>query len=409
MKKNLQTLVVGLMLFTALIFSIGTVQAQVYASWNMTGQTGFGTSPIAPTFVSADAVVTENLTRSAGFSTTQGTAPAQTNRWGGRTAAASVSTALGGGGGTLRVFTFAIKPQTGSTLSFGSISPISVWVSSTSPLNYLMQYSTDGTAYTDIITHTITATSQSLRTIPQTDLSSIMALQGVLSTTTIYFRIVPYGGSSSDFNFVYFTAPTNLTSTSGGNANSFAVTGPITLPVKLSSFSSSIQNQAAFLKWTTESEVNFDYFSVEKRDQNSEFREIGRVAAKGGNGKSLYSFSDKNISFETSYYRLKMVDKDGTFEYSDVIDEALTSLNQALSIWPNPAVNQNAKVAFKELSIASTLKVIDLSGRVVINQQLKKGTSNIDLDLSKLNNGQYVLLLESNGAKLDYLKFLKEN
>lgn len=407
MKKNILYYSTSLVLFITLALSVLNGQAQVIASWNMFGQTGFGTSPIAPTFLSPDAVMVENLTRSVGFSTTQGTATAQTNRWGGRSAAASVTTALGGSGGTLRVFTFAIKPQTGSTLSFGSISPISVWVSSTSPLNYLMQYSTDGNAYTDITTHTITATAQSLKTIPQTDLSGIAALQNVPSTTTIYFRIVPYGGSTSDFNFVYFTAPTNISSSSGGNANSFAVTGPITLPVKLSSFTSSIQNQAALLKWSTESEVNFDYFAIEKRSKNTDFVEIARVAAKGG--KSNYDFTDRDISFETSYYRLKMVDKDGTFEYSDIIDETLPSSAQKLSIWPNPVVNQTASVKFKELSAKASLKVVDISGKTVYSLALKEGDQIANLDLSKLIKGQYVLLLESEGVKLDYLKFLKEN
>lgn len=407
MKKNILYHATSLMLLIALTFSVLDGQAQVYASWNMFGQTGFGTNPIAPTFVSADAEIVENLTRSAGFSTTQGTATAQTNRWGGRSAAATVATALGGGGGTLRVFTFAIKPKDGSTLSFGSISPISVWVSSTSPLNYLMQYSTDGSAYTDITTHTITATAQSLKTIPQTDLSGIAALQNVPSTTTIYFRIIPYGGSTSDFNFVYFTAPTNISSSSGGNANSFAVTGPVTLPVKLSSFTSAIQNQAALLKWSTESEVNFDYFAVEKRTKNTDFVEIARVAAKGS--KSNYDFTDRDISFETSYYRLKMVDKDGTFEYSDIIDESLTATSQKLTIWPNPVVNQTASVKFKELSAKASLKVVDITGKTVYSLALKAGDQTANLDLSKLIKGQYVLLLESEGVKVDYLKFLKEN
>lgn len=408
MKRILQQFKLSLTLITALVFSMGTVQAQVYASWNMTGQTGFGTSPIAPTFVSTDAVVTENLTRSAGFTTTQGTAPAQTNRWGGRTAAANVTTALGGSGGSLRVFTFAIKPQTGSTLSFGSISPISVWVSSTSPLNYLMQYSLDGTAYTDIITHTITATAQSLKTIPQTDLSSITALQNVPASQTIWFRIVPYGGSSSgDFNFVYFTAPTNISGSSGGNANSFAVTGPITLPVKLTSFTSSVVNNEAKLNWKTSTEVNFDYFSVEKRNGNGVFEEIAKVSPKAGTGEKLYSYTDRNLSFETSYYRLKMVDNDGTFEYSEVVSATIVSQN-TLAVYPNPVNNSDViRVQFKELPSASTLKVIDIAGRTIKTLALQKGVNQASINANDLDKGQYVLLLETENKVMDYIKLIR--
>jgi hypothetical protein len=421
MKKNLQALLIGLIIFMSLTLFVSTGQAQttVLASWNMFNQSDFGVSPLAPNTPNNFVVATQGLAR-VGLSTTTGTSPStavKTGRWGGRTNAQTLISATStANSGIFRFFTFALTPAINSTVSFSNISEIPIYISLSSANAFAIQYSLTGVnspdSYITIQTHNLAELSTRNRVIPATDLSGVTALQNLTSATTVYFRIVPYetNASPGEFNFVLIGAHgADGSTTAAIDATAFSVNGLSTLPVTLSSFTSSIQNQAAFLKWTTESEVNFDYFSVEKRDKNTDFKEIGRVAAKGGNGKTLYSFADKNISFETSYYRLKMVDKDGTFEYSNVIDEVLTSSNQALSIWPNPIVNQVAKVQFKELSIASTLKVIDLSGRVVLNQQLKQGIGYTELDLSKLNKGQYVLLLESNGAKLDYLKFIKED
>jgi hypothetical protein len=411
MTKNLQAVAFSLMLFATLLFNVKTGQAQtVIASWNMFGQTNFGTSPLAPTVLNDDVTATTPLTRSAGFFTTNYSATIGPNRWGGRTRSADASASVS----TNRLITFGFTPKPNIVISFSKISTIPIFLSTASPKTFRVDYSINGGTYVVITTHIITGiTGGSNQIIPETDLSGIAALQNVPSTTTVTFRILPYNASSTDDNFNYFYIGAHSgvvgSTTAAIDATAFSVEGTIvnTLPVKLSSFTSSIQNQAALLNWATESEVNFDYFSIEKRGNNSEFKEIGRVPAKGGNTKTLYNFSDRNISFETNYYRLKMVDKDGTFEYSNIVTETLESSAQKLSIYPNPVVNQVAKVQFKSLSAKSTLKVVDVLGKIVLNVQLEAGTNTTDLDLSKITSGQYMLLLESNGAKVDYLKFVK--
>jgi hypothetical protein len=288
-------------------------------------------------------------------------------------------------------------------------------MSGSSPEYFAIKYSLDnGVTFTPIITHQLSPkpTVTSNQVIPRTDLTGISALWNV--SGKVIFMILPYNGSNgagNNFNFIQFG---NFAGSKGVNSvattgDAIAVRGTVntTLPVKLSSFTSSIQNQAALLKWTTESEVNFDYFSIEKRGANNEFTEIAKVAAKGGNTKTLYSFIDKNLSFENNYYRLKMVDKDGTFEYSAVTAVSLPS-QKRLSVYPNPLNGSNAlKVQFNELSVSSSLKVIDIAGRTVKTLTLQKGVNQTTIDTSSMGNGQYTILLEQDNKVVDYIKIIK--
>jgi hypothetical protein len=419
MKKNLQTSVIGLMFFVALLLSNSIVNAQDLVAFNFFGQSSYGTQNFAPTTIAADVTSPTGISRVGNIVTTVVTSnnSATANRWGGYSfAGGTTEPSLDPLVNTnIRYYSISLQPAVGKYLHIDSLSSMRILMAGASPNYFAIKYSLDdGVTFNHITTYIVTPkpTATSNQVIPKTDLTGVAALRNVAGK--VIFMIMPYNGSNASgnqYNHIQFGNFAVSAGSSGaavtGNAISVKGTVDGTLPVTLSSFTSSIQNQAALLNWATESEVNFDYFSVEKRTNNSEFKEIGRVPAKGGNTKTLYNFSDRNISFETNYYRLKMVDKDGTFEYSNIVTETLESSAQKLSIYPNPVVNQVAKVQFKSLSAKSSLKVVDVLGKIVLNLQLEAGVNTTDLDLSKITSGQYMLLLESNGAKVDYLKFVK--
>jgi hypothetical protein len=107
-----------------------------------------------------------------------------------------------------------------------------------------------------------------------------------------------------------------IPSPSGGCAAG-TCTYPVTTPVKLVSFAArrSDENKVS-LQWTSASEENFSYYSVQKSYDAISFWETGQVAAKGSLiGVTNYEFKDNRFD-ESCYYRLKMIDKDGKFEYS---------------------------------------------------------------------------------------------
>jgi hypothetical protein len=90
-----------------------------------------------------------------------------------------------------------------------------------------------------------------------------------------------------------------------------------TLPVDLLSFTASVEHNSTQLKWKTVSEIDLDRYGVERSANGISFETIGFVTAAG---KATYEFSDNNIATnKILYYRLKMIDKDGSYKYSPVI------------------------------------------------------------------------------------------
>src|SRR5262249_13272950 len=154
----------------------------------------------------------------------------------------------------------------------------------------------------------------------------------------------------------------------------------------LLSFSGSYHNNASSLSWETESEVNFDHYEVERSTNGSDYAVAGRIAAQTGNSKKLYDFSDDltSIGGNLFYYRLKMIDIDGKYKYSNVIliRKDAKSIN-GISVSPNPIVGGNAATV-RITSAASgkvDMRVIDLTGKIVLQQQsrVSEGTNSISI------------------------------
>ncbi|MFY7963915.1 MAG: hypothetical protein ACOVO1_03370 [Chitinophagaceae bacterium] len=100
-------------------------------------------------------------------------------------------------------------------------------------------------------------------------------------------------------------------------ASDYSFTTPSVLPLTLSSFFASLQNNVTHLSWQTEQEINTSYFSVEYSNNATEYKSIAIINASG-NSNSLKNYSaNHTINIEPNhYYRLKMIDKDGKFTYS---------------------------------------------------------------------------------------------
>ena len=113
------------------------------------------------------------------------------------------------------------------------------------------------------------------------------------------------------------------------------------LPIELVSFTAKvINNNQVEINWTTASETNNDYFTVERSSNGVEFEEIGSVKGVGNSNKTLnYSFKDENPSYGVLYYRLKQTDYDGNYEYSEIVtirNDVFASGDIDIKIFPNP-------------------------------------------------------------------------
>ncbi|MFK7776201.1 MAG: SdrD B-like domain-containing protein [Saprospiraceae bacterium] len=184
------------------------------------------------------------------------------------------------------------------------------------------------------------------------------------------------------------------------------------LPVELSKFFVQEKDCSVGIYWTTEAEVDFDYFEIQWSGDGHEFSRIGwKENAGNGNGAN-YEFTDKTPS-EINYYRLKIVDLDGSFEYSKVVFIGLDceKVNGGINIYPNP-ISSNQRmldVEFYAEKAETQLLIVDILGRTVkrISLEVESETTNeIQIDISNLPVGTYSL--QQVGAKKSNLFIIQK-
>ncbi len=181
---------------------------------------------------------------------------------------------------------------------------------------------------------------------------------------------------------------------------------PISAPVGLSEFTATRTEEQIDLFWRTETEVDFDKFELERSTNNIDFEKIHTQRGKGvdGNGAS-YFFYDLNIQFNTNmYYRLKMIDHDGTVHYSNVEVVKFIKKNFSnLEIRPNP-IQGNTTLIFEALSIDESLNIrlFNSLGQQVYRTQVpvKQGVNNIPLQLENYPDGIYQLHVSQGNYKV---------
>ena len=148
------------------------------------------------------------------------------------------------------------------------------------------------------------------------------------------------------------------------------------LPVTLTEFTGKEKDGDVELKWTTETEINNKYFDVERSLDGSHFESIGKVTGAGNTTLTQhYGLVDRNAANGVNYYRLKQVDFDGKFTYSQVVAVKVTRINALLKVYPNPAINQ---ITAEYKGFANTkvqVQLIDNYGRTIINSIQQPGIS----------------------------------
>ena len=166
-----------------------------------------------------------------------------------------------------------------------------------------------------------------------------------------------------------------------------------TVPVELISFNAKIDEEAIVLNWTTATEVNNYGFEIEKNN-GSEWEVIAFVQGHGNsNSPKEYSYIDNSASGSVSY-RLKQIDTDGAFEYSNVVTVSmeLTKEYKLIQNYPNP-FNPSTSIAFTiPTNGFVTLKVYNTIGEEVaelINENIDAGNHNVVFDASNLPTGAY--------------------
>ncbi len=213
-------------------------------------------------------------------------------------------------------------------------------------------------------------------------------------------------------DFVFYTPPTDfigvdifyytITDQNGGFSTALVtVTVSNPLPVTWSDFYGKEAACEMVLNWSTASELNNDYFEVEKSANGRDFTLLGTVKGSGTtNNYRQYKFVDRLPATE-NYYRIKQVDFDGKTDYSKVIVIKSNCIENdenigIATLFPNPAMHNDAHLRFNARQTEETfLMASDLFGNIIINQPLTvhSGMNNVDLDITDWPAGSYTIWL----------------
>lgn len=287
--------------------------------------------------------------------------------------------------GTLRpdssaYFEFTLTPA--SALSGIIIASIRFGMRSTStgPTNISIRTSNDN-YFTDFILDTINVPAPGGTAAWTT--KNYLALS-VTVTAPLTVRIYGYGSTSTGLQ----------KGTINWRIDDVTINNTV-LPVTLGNFTASIVSNKVQLNWSAASEVNLKGYSVEKSSDGKTFSEVSYIAASG---KGSYSVQDA-VSSSAVYYRLKMVNNDGSFTYSKNIPvNASVVSSSALRIYPNPVVT-TAMVSHPSAGANASLKVTDLNGRVLQSYALQTGAVQTQINAGKLLSGTYLVVYhDANGS-----------
>ncbi len=232
---------------------------------------------------------------------------------------------------------------------------------------------------------------------------TVPANAGMAAGQIVRMRLV------DDLSTVFGVTPINNTSAtlSYGQAEDYPVylrSGPV--PVKLLSFTGKKISDAIQLNWKTEQEKDSKEFNLERSQNGRDFNSIATITARGSSAESDYTFPDRNISFGTYFYRLKMIDKDGAFKYSDILSFTITG--KGMLVKGNP-FKDKIEVLLPGSSGEATFRLLDSKGRVVYMKKEMINNSSIILTLKdrQLSSGIYILEASVNGQHFSE-KLVKE-
>jgi len=210
-------------------------------------------------------------------------------------------------------------------------------------------------------------------------------------------------GTTENFRGVSFTDVNNGTVV--GDYGTILRTnngGGVFIPVELSLFTADVSGSNINLNWSTASEINNYGFEIERSSDKTDWRLIG---FKEGNGTTTeihnYSFVDDLFGTSSSklYYRLKQIDFNASFEYSDIVEIEIAPATFSLSQnYPNP-FNPTTNIGFRiaEFGFVS-LKVFDVLGievAILVNEEKQPGIYEVEFDASHLSSGIYFYKLQT--------------
>ncbi len=263
--------------------------------------------------------------------------------------------------------------------------------------------------------HCVTATVVDQNNVPQNNVTidwNLVGVNGPNSTTT-------QTGQNGETQFCYIGANAGYDTiiavirSTGASARAVKL-WESSLPVELTSFTSTVSGTDVVLNWATSKEINNAGFDIERSSIAGEWTKVGNVTGNGTTNETRnYSFTDKNLASGKYNYRLKQIDFNGNYEYFNLSNEIEIGVPQKFDLaqnYPNP-FNPSTKINFalpKDGNVV--ISVFDNSGRLVstITEGFKTaGYYSVDFSAANLSSGVYFYKLEFNGSGSEFTKTMK--
>lgn len=223
---------------------------------------------------------------------------------------------------------------------------------------------------------------------------------GVLFPDPSLFSVILTGTgyTSTTFEYAYVDAAGVVDPTPA----SYTISWEKPLPVKLVNFVAQLESNVARLAWSTAQEENSDYFEVEHSIDAKHWTALGRVNAEGeSSAHKDYGYEHADLNGGFNYYRLKMVDKDGTFAMSSIRTLQFDNSGH-VSLYPNPASD---RFVLKEIDLSKvkSVKVQNTAGITVWENEGILSGQGIKINLAE---GLYLVLIEKTDGSKETLKLV---
>lgn len=230
-----------------------------------------------------------------------------------------------------------------------------------------------------------------------TDASNLTICKNTFSATTTWIDIGGTGATVTSGSISSTSSPTTFDSFSRFTLGN-RIGGINTLPIELLSFTArEVENNNVILKWSTESEINNDFFTIEKTKDGTDFTEVTVVNGAGNSNATLhYTTVDDNPYQGLSYYRLKQTDFNGKYEYSQLATVNFDAASET-TIFSDPSKNNILYVSINGIEGKEIqLSIYNSLGQHVYSTTIiqQEGPMLKDIDLSdQLKPGVYSVVL----------------
>jgi hypothetical protein len=215
------------------------------------------------------------------------------------------------------------------------------------------------------------------------------------------FELTPSATTVANLSYLP-QPPGNITENDNRSTVASVTAGPS--PVSLISFNAQKEAQTAVLSWSTAEEINSDRFEVEHSLNGKNWQMIGSVAAKGNTKNTQwYTFTDTNPANGSNLYRLRMIDRDGSFDITRAKSLEF-DITIETAMYPNP-VSERLLLKTNDLGQIRRVVLYNASGKSVLESDSIAANG---IDVKSLPTGFYVVKVTRTNGSTDTFKVLKQ-